>query len=174
MKILRCKICGDPYLGEDIPANCPFCGAQAKQMVLAYDWEEPVIKSFMETSKANLESALQLEIDDTKFYMCASEMTNNVEGKQMFAALSKIEREHASIISKILKVKKSTVTLDKLACYPTYQENLKESVNREEKAIKLYNKFFKMAKEPRIREIFKALVLIESDHLKLSEERIKK
>ncbi len=173
MKVYRCKICGDPYLGEDNPINCPFCGAPAEYMALAWDWEVPVVESLSETSKTSLESALQLEIDNTKFYMCASEMTDNIEGKQMFKALSNIEREHVSLICKILTVEKPTVTLDKLACYPSYRENLKESHNREEKAIELYKKFSKIAKEPRIREIFQALVLIERDHLKLSEERLK-
>lgn len=174
MKVFRCKICGDPYLGEEVPTNCPFCGAPAKYMILAKDWQEPVIEKLSEISKKNLQSALDLEIENTKFYICASEMTNDVEGKQMFKALSKVEREHASLICKILKIEKPTFTLDKLACYPSYQENLKESHTREDRAIKNYGKFFKEAKEPRIKEIFQALVLVESDHLKLSEERIKK
>ncbi len=172
MKVFRCKICGDPYLGEDVPTNCPFCGAPAKYMILAKDWEELVIESLSKVSKGNLQSALEIEIDNTRFYMCASEMTSDVEGKQMFRALAKVEREHASLISDILKKEKPKISLDKLACYPTYQENLKDSHDREERAIKLYGKFFKEAKEPRIQEIFQALVLVESDHLKLSEERM--
>ncbi len=77
------------------------------------------------------------------------------------------------MICKILKIEKPMIKLDKLACYPSYQENLKDSQNREQRAIKLYSQFFKEAKEPRIKEIFQALVLIESDHLKLAEVRIK-
>lgn len=173
MKVFRCKICGDPYLGEQIPTNCPFCGAPTKYMVLARDWKEPVLEMLSQVSKKNLQSALELEIENTKFYICASEMTKDLEGKQMFRALSKIEREHASMICKILKIEKPTITLDKLACYPSYQENLKDSYNREDRAIKAYGEFFKEAKEPRIMEIFQALVLIESDHLKMAEERLK-
>lgn len=173
MKVFRCKICGDPYLGEQIPTNCPFCGAPTKYMVLARNWKEPVIEMLSQVSKKNLQSALELEIENTKFYICASEMTKDLEGKQMFRALSKIEREHASMICKILKIEKPTITLDKLACYPSYQENLKDAYNREDRAIKAYSEFFKEAKEPRIKEIFQALVLIESDHLKMAEERLK-
>lgn len=173
MKVLRCKICGDPYLGEEIPSNCPFCGALAKYMIPASDWKDPVIDRLSPISRNNLQSALELEIENTKFYLCASEMTEDTEGKQMFRALFRIEREHASIICKILKIEKPSITLDKLACYPSYKENLKDSHNREDRAIKAYSQFFKEAKEPRIKEIFQALVLIESDHLKLSEERMK-
>ncbi|UCG69782.1 MAG: ferritin [Thermoplasmata archaeon] len=173
MKVLRCRICGDPYLGEEIPTNCPFCGAPAKYMIPASDWKDPEIDGLSQISRNNLQSALELEIENTKFYLCASEMTKNVEGKQMFKALFKIEREHASIICKILKKEKTSISLDKLACYPSYKDNLKDSHDREERAIKAYSQFFKEAKEPRIKEIFGALVLIETDHLKLSEERMK-
>lgn len=172
MKVFRCRICGDPYLGEDIPTNCPFCGAPAKYITLASYWEEPVIVDISEKSRENLVSALQLEVDNIRFYKCAAQMTDNREGRQMFKALAKIESEHASVICKLLQIDKPKVTLDKLACYPSYQENLKEAKVREERALKEYGRFFQESKEPRIKEIFQALVQIESDHLKLAQERI--
>ncbi|UCF08117.1 MAG: ferritin [Thermoplasmata archaeon] len=173
MKIFRCRICGDPYLGEEIPTNCPFCGAPSKYIIPAKDWVEPEIETLSEVSKKNLEAALQLEIENTSFYMCASQMTEKPEGKQLFRALSKIEREHAYLISEMLFKPKPVIELDKLACYPTYQENLKDAHHREERAIKLYGQFFKEAKEPHVQEVFGALTLIESDHLKLANERIR-
>ena len=27
VELWRCEICGDPYVGEAPPQNCPFCGA---------------------------------------------------------------------------------------------------------------------------------------------------
>lgn len=174
MKVYRCRICGDPYLGEDAPTNCPFCGAPTKYITLASYWEEPIVVDISEKSRENLLASLQLEVDNIRFYKCATEMTDNREGKQMFRALSKIESEHASMISKLLNIEKPSVTLDKIACYPSYQENLIDAQKREERAIKEYSKFFKESKEPRIREIFQALVQIESDHLRLAEERISK
>jgi len=27
VKLWRCVICGDPYVGANPPPNCPFCGA---------------------------------------------------------------------------------------------------------------------------------------------------
>jgi rubrerythrin len=174
MKVFRCRICGDPYLGEDTPSNCPFCGAPSKYIALASFWEEPIVFNMSEKSRGNLLGALQLEVDNIRFYKCAAEMTDNREGKQMFRALSKIESEHASLISNILNIERPTVTLDKIACYPSYQENLRDAQAREEKAIKEYSKYFQESKEPRIKEIFQALVQIESDHLELALDRIKK
>ncbi len=174
MKVFRCRICGDPYLGEEPPTNCPFCGAPTKYIVLASFWEEPIVTNISEKSRENLMSAMQLEVDNIRFYKCAAEMTDDREGRQMFRALSKIEGEHATLISKLLHIEKPTVSLDKIACYPSYQENLMDAKAREEKAIKEYSKFFQESKEPSIKEIFQALVQIESDHLTLNEERIKK
>lgn len=173
MKVFRCRICGDPYLGEEAPTHCPFCGAPVKYLILAKDWEDPQMVKLSDVSKRNLKASLELEIENASFYLCASEMTKDTEGKQLFRALSKVEREHASMICKILGVPKPKITLDKLACYPTYKENLKESHHREERAISSYSQFFKETKEPQIKEMFQALVLIESEHLKLAEERIK-
>jgi rubrerythrin len=173
MKVFRCKICGDPYLGGEPPTNCPFCGAPSRYIVLASLWDEPLIVEISESSRLNLLSALQLEIDNIRFYKCAAEMTEDREGKQMFRALSKIESEHASLIANLLNIEKPTVTLDKIACYPSYQENLIDAKSREERAIKEYGKFFNEAKEPRVKEIFQALVQIEGDHLSLANERLK-
>lgn len=172
MQVFRCKICGDPYLGEEIPTNCPFCGAPKDYMIFAKNWRDPEPEKLSNITKGNLQSALELEVENTKFYKCATEMTSNTEGKQMFRALSKIESEHASMICKILKMEKPTITLDKLACYPSYQDNLKDAQAREDRAIKAYSKFFKEAKEPHVKEMFKALVEIETEHLKMSQERI--
>lgn len=30
VKLWQCEICGDPYLGESPPKNCPFCGAHRR------------------------------------------------------------------------------------------------------------------------------------------------
>jgi len=30
VRLWRCEICGDPYIGDEAPANCPFCGAKKK------------------------------------------------------------------------------------------------------------------------------------------------
>ncbi|MRR13422.1 ferritin, partial [bacterium] len=32
LKMYRCRICGETYLGYEAPANCPFCGAHVEFM----------------------------------------------------------------------------------------------------------------------------------------------
>ena len=167
----RCLICGDPYVGEEPPANCPFCGAhrryitEAKKAVVNYDLQ------LNEVDKANVEHALEVEVSNASFYFCAAEKTDDAEGKLLFKALGKVEAEHASIWKKILKL--PAVPQKKEECMNANKENLQESNRRETRAIGFYRKASAEAANLRIKQIFTALVEVETDHLQLSEERLK-
>jgi rubredoxin len=39
VKVYRCRICGDPYLGTEPPTQCPFCGASQEFLIDAKDWD---------------------------------------------------------------------------------------------------------------------------------------
>jgi len=168
----RCLICGDAYVGDEPPANCPFCGAhrkyitEAKKAVVNYDLQ------LNEVDKANAEHALEVEVSNASFYFCAAEKTDDAEGKLLFKALAKVEAEHASIWKKILKL--SAILQKKEECMDANKENLQESNRRETRAIGFYRKAAAEATNPRIKQIFTALVEVETDHLQLSEERLKK
>ncbi|MEM2954977.1 MAG: ferritin family protein [Candidatus Nanoarchaeia archaeon] len=167
----RCEICGDPYIGEKPPANCPFCGAHQKYIKLAKVAKVTFDVKLNETDRKNVEYAFQIEISNSAFYFCAAEKTNDEEGKLLFKALGKVEAEHASIWKKILKL--DNIPKGNENCFVENKDNLEESHRRETRAIDFYKKAAKESKNPRIKQIFEALVEIESDHLKLSEERLK-
>jgi len=103
--------------------------------------------------------------------MCAAGQTDDLEGKILFKALGKIEAEHASIWRKILKLE--TVSPGNDACHTQNVANLQESHTRETRAIGFYRKAAAESDHPRLKTIFEALVAIETDHLHLSEERLK-
>ena len=169
VKVFRCRICGDPYIGNEAPTQCPFCGAPKRFFVEAKDWNPDEFNvDLSEVSKKNLEAALQLELDNASFYDCAKNMadkTGDHYGLAKFKALMKVEREHASAISKFLKI--SSPKLGKQACNADSKANSKEGYHREDRAIKAYSKFRDEAVEPRLKEFFGALVEIETDHLEL-------
>ena len=171
VKLWRCIICGDPYVGSAPPQNCPFCGAhqpfikEAKDAVVSFD------VTLSEKDKANAQYALGVEVSNSSFYFCAAEKTDNSEGKLLFKALGKIEAEHAAIWRKILKL--ATVPSMSEVCHTENVENLKESHARETRAIAFYKKEAGESESPRIKQIFEALVEIETDHLHLSEQRLK-
>ena len=167
----RCIICGDAYIGANPPSSCPFCGAhtgfiiEAKNAVVNFD------VPLSDRDRANVEHALQVEISNATFYRCAADKTDHSEGKILFKALGKIEAEHAAIWRKILKL--DTVPPGSETCHSENVENLKESHEREARAIAFYGKSAAESDHPRIKQLFEALVEIETDHLQLSEERLK-
>lgn len=172
IKLFRCRICGDPYIGEKPPTRCPFCGAHKKLIVEAKDFSETFDVELNEKDKANVEKALELEISNASFYFCATEKTDDSEGKQLFKALGKVEAEHATIWRKILKLEKIDIPKSD-ACSTVNKDNLNESHQRETGAIKFYRKAAKIAEDQRVKQIFEALIKVEKDHLKLSGERLK-
>lgn len=175
IKVFRCRICGDPYIGTEIPTRCPFCGAKQRYFVEANVWNEDEFNvELSDVSHKNLEAALQLELDNAAFYDCAKNAAKKAGDEYSFAefnALMKVEREHASAISKFLKI--SRPELEKKACSANSQVNTKEGWERENRAIKAYSEFRDNATESRMKEFFSVLVEIETDHLDLHAENLR-
>lgn len=171
VKLWRCEICGDPYIGESPPDNCPFCGAhkiyikEAKEAKVNFDVE------LNEKDKANAGRALQVEVSNAAFYFCAAKKTDDAEGKLLFKALGKVEAEHASVWRKILKL--GSVPEGNDTCHTGNRENLGESHARETRAIEFYRRAAEESGNERVKQIFESFVEVETDHLNLSEERLK-
>ncbi|PIN86978.1 ferritin [Candidatus Woesearchaeota archaeon CG10_big_fil_rev_8_21_14_0_10_44_13] len=170
IKLWRCFICGDPYIGDEPPANCPFCGAHKKYILEAKKAKVSFDVKLNAKDKANAEHALEVEVSNAAFYFCAAKTTDDEEGKLLFKALGKVEAEHASIWKKILKL--DAVPQGNESCHTRNKENLEDSHARETKAIGFYSKAAKEAENARIKQIFTALVEVETDHLELSEQRL--
>ena len=106
------------------------------------------------------------------FYKCASKKTPELDGQKIFKILAKVEGEHAAVWKKILKLDKVEFPkYDK--CAAEYNSNLEESHSREDRAIKFYSQAAAEAQNSRVKEIFEAFVEVETDHLHLSEARLK-
>ena len=171
IKVYRCRLCGEVYIGSEKPRSCPFCGAHEKYFVPANQWKFISSPTLSEATKDYLRKALDLEIDNTNFYKAVSEITKSVFVSSMFKGLSKVEREHASTICKHLKIEKpdSTVGLDKAV--DSDEENIKESNRREKRAVKFYGGALKGSPEKEIKDFFSALMQIESDHIILTDQK---
>ena len=174
VKVFRCRICGDPYIGTEAPMQCPFCGAQQQYFVEAKDWNPDEFSvTLSDVARKDLRAALKLELDNAAFYGCAknaAEKASDEYGFAKFKALMKVELEHASAILKFLRI--SRPELKKLICSANSQANTKEGWERENRAIKAYAKFRDEAMESRLKEFFGALVEIETDHLDLHAENL--
>ncbi len=165
MKIFVCDICGEVYLGKEIPGSCPFCGVSNKYLRLGHIWEDKNNIELTEISRKNLEAALRLEISNTAFYKCLADKLENTEVSKMFKGLFKVEREHASIFKKILKLDKDPVIEE--VCINDPIKGIEESSEREDSAIKFYAKALAEATEPRVKEVIEAIMNTEKQHLEL-------
>jgi rubrerythrin len=171
MNVYRCRVCGEVYIGQVKPKSCPFCGAHEDYFIPAKEWKLLKAGDLSDITRENLKKALDLEIDNTNFYKAASEKSKDTYVSSMFKGLSKVEREHASTICKHLGIEKpdSTVGLDKAV--DSDQENIEEANRRERRAVKFYGQASSQASEPDIKEFFKAVMQIESDHINLTEQK---
>jgi len=172
VKLWRCLICGDPYIGTSPPSNCPFCGAPVEYIVEAKDAEVNFDVALNATDLKNAEKALEVEVSNAQFYYCAAVKTDDDEGMQLFKALGKVEEEHASVWKKILKLDKVEIP-ESDECSTLNIDNLKESHARETRAINFYKEAAEESTNTRVKEIFEAFVKVETDHLELSQERLK-
>lgn len=170
IKLWRCEICGDPYLGGSPPDNCPFCGAEKKYIKEAKDAEVVFEMELSDKDRENVEHALAVELSNSAFYRCAARETDDPEGRLLFKALGKVEAEHASIWRKVLGL--DSVPSKEETCHGSNAGNLKESHEREERAVEFYKKAASEAGNERLRVLFEAVVEIESDHIGLSDERL--
>lgn len=172
MKLFRCQICGDPYLGSEPPSFCPFCGAPRKHMVPAEEYvDRNTVPNLSQLSRENLEKALDLEVRNASFYYCAANCASDPVSQAMFKALARTEAEHASLLCKILKVPKPEIKPDEKACLKDPKANFGAAHGREENAVAFYSQAAKEATEDRVKEVFAALTEVETYHIALSAAR---
>ncbi len=169
IKVYRCRVCGEVYIGEEKPKICPFCGAHQTYFVLAKEWKLLRSDSLSDVSKDNLKKALDLEINNTNFYKSISEKSKDIYVSSMFKGLSKVEREHASAICKHLKIQKPDSNVGSDKAVDSDQENIKEANRREKSAVKLYGEARSEVPEKEIKDFFNALIQIETDHIVLTD-----
>ncbi len=170
VNLFRCEICGDPYIGDEAPENCPFCGAKKEFIKVTKEADVNFDVELGEKDLENVKRALDVEVSNASFYLCAAKKTDDEEGKLLFKALGKVEAEHASVWRKILKL--DTVPEKSEECFSGNADNLNESHKREDRAIEFYKKAAEESENERVKQIFKAFIDVETDHLKLSEERL--
>lgn len=169
MKVYRCRVCGEVYIGQEKPKTCPFCGAHVTYFVLASQWELIKTDNLSDITRENLKKALDLEINNTNFYKAASDKSRDIYISSMFKGLSKVEREHASSICKHLKIDKPDSNIGYDKAVDSDEENVKEANRRERNAVAFYTNAMQEATEEEIKDFFKALSEIEADHIILTD-----
>jgi rubrerythrin len=169
MNVYKCKICGDPYVGNTKPSNCPYCGAPARFTILAENWVDRTPPQLSEASRINLEESLKMELDNVRFYRCAMNSAEDSLAQAMFEALSRIEAVHACSACRLLDRPEEHVGDDPETCSATSpREHLEEGLRREQEAVRFYRSAAESAVEDQVEEFFGALAEVEEDHISLS------
>lgn len=167
MKTYICEICGDAYLGDEKPHQCPFCGS-GKDYIKEGGEARPIINETVEISeksRENLMKTLRLEMNAVASYKCMAGKTDKYEIKAMYKRLAKVEAEHAEIVTKLLKIDLPE-SADK-TCADSDKDNFDETIKLEDNASKLYAIFGQEAQEAEIKKFFEALTVVEAEHLDL-------
>lgn len=168
MKIFVCRICGEVYVGRELPHSCPFCGVSNKNLRLSHVWtDENEGVELSELSRKNLETSLEIELSNVAFYKSAYEMLkkDHLSIALMFKGLFKVEREHASVFKKLLRKDTTDDAADEAFADPL--KCIEGSSLREARAVGLYEKFRDEAVEKRVKEVFDEISRVETDHLEL-------
>ena len=167
-RLWRCRICSQAYIGDERPGVCPFCGAHSQYIIPSENWKPEGGIALSPVSRKNVEAALELEKSNTAFYLCVSRSSKDPFIQGMFRALARVESEHVGIFTRILN-SPGKASPDQ-PCTSADKRSVQESLDREIRAVASYGKFVGETKEPRLKELFEALVEIEGDHIALDRE----
>ena len=166
MKMYRCRICGETYLGYEAPSQCPFCGAHARLMVEPRDYPAGIDDiQPTEVERADIEAAIQVERSNTRFYLGMAQRHDNDTLRSAYKRLSRIESEHCSLFCKLVGMPKPDDLAVPAETSGDWRTDIAESLEREKRASALYAEFLGRATSPRVREVFDAVAAVERDHI---------
>lgn len=170
MKMYRCRVCGETYLGYAAPANCPFCGAHEEFMIMPEEYPADVNDiQLTETERADLEMSIEIERANTRFYLGMAERKDNDTLRSAYKRLAKVEAEHCSVFCKLAKVSKPADLMTPGETTGSWATDIEESLKRENRATALYAEFATRATSERLKEVWDAVSAVEADHIELDD-----
>ena len=174
LKIYRCRICGEVYLGYAAPENCPFCGVKTEFLEAPEEYAAGINDvTLTETERADLETSIEIERSNTRFYLGMTGRDDNDTLRATYKRLAKVEAEHCSVFCKLAKVHKPTDLLTPGDTTGAWKTDIEESLKRENRATALYAEFALRATSPRLREVWRAISEVEADHITLDDLALK-
>ena len=192
---MKCLICGMKINSNNFDVNneglpeengrecikyCPFCGVNDKYLTDGVHSEgetyseSGMYKVHVEDLDKNtlmiLDHAMKLEVFNSEFYKAAVKLAHSHEVKEIFAALSKIEKMHAIVHQKLGGFKE----LPKLVDIDYSKHNSDKSLmelaeGREVHAVKFYEKYTKEINNSIVKEVLLALAEVERDHIQIAK-----
>ena len=174
LKMYRCRICGETYLGYEPAENCPFCGAHVEFLQMPEEYATDINDiQITETERGDLDSSIELERANTRFYLGMAERKDNDTLRSTYKRLAQIEAEHCSVFCKLAKVDKPADLTTPGETTGAWATDIAESLARENRATALYAAFAERATNARLKEVWAAVSDVEADHITLDELAMK-
>jgi rubrerythrin len=171
MKMYRCRICGESYLGTESPSHCPFCGAHREHMIGSEEYPADINDiQLTEIERSDVESAIELERSNARFYFGMATHKDDPVLSSAYKRLAKIEAEHCELFCKLARVDEPEDLTTPMDVADDWCANIEESLAREQRAKRLYAEFAARATSERIREVFVAVSDVEADHIEFDHE----
>lgn len=170
LRIYRCRICGEVYLGYEAPENCPFCGAHVEFLEAPEKYSADINDlQLTETERVDLESSIELETSNCRFYLGMAQRKDNDTLRATYKRLAKVEAEHCELFCDLLKVDEPADLMTPGETTGSWESDIEESLRRENRASELYKTFAGRATNERLKEVWNAVSEVETDHITLDE-----
>ncbi len=168
MKMIRCRVCGETYLGNETPSQCPFCGAHRAYLAEpgGFDPAENEVQ-LTEVEREDLEAAVELERSNARFYRAMAGLGGDHTLSSAYKRLATIEAEHCSLFCKLLKEPKPEDLMQPGEAPEDWCAGIGASLEREKRASAFYADASARATNERVREVFAAVAEVELDHIAL-------
>lgn len=168
MYIFRCLICGDTFVTREKPTNCPYCGSDQEYIVLTVDYPEGLNDvELTDQEHADILRSASLEWTNAQFYSDLGKIAEPSSLSSMYRHLAKIEREHLSVFSKLLKTPVDDLPFERevITLKETWAENIASSSNQEVEARDFYAEAAARATTPRVKQVLTAISQVEDTHI---------
>ncbi len=172
MKMYRCRICGETYLGSEVPSHCPFCGAHAEHLVPSAEYPPDINEvRLTEVERRDIEAAIELERSNARFYFGMAQHKDDPVLSSAYKRLGKVEAEHCELFCKLVDVDEPADLNDPMDDVTAdWCANIEDSIAREQRASRFYAEVVERATSERIKEVFAAVSDVEADHIVLDQE----
>ncbi|MDP2400528.1 MAG: hypothetical protein Q8M66_00980 [Actinomycetota bacterium] len=135
MKMYRCRICGETYLGSEVPSHCPFCGAHSEHIVDTTEYPEDInTVDITEIERNDLIRAIDLELGNTRFYLAMGKSKDDHRLASAYKRLAKVEAEHCELFCKLAGVEEPADLMTPGEAADDWCANIDASVKREQPA----------------------------------------
>lgn len=162
-----CNICGEPYVGENPPDDCPFCDAPKNFITAMDEFETLWSGELTEQEKEDIRETLELEVNATAYYRDVSEANEKYSKfNRLFKQLARVEEEHAEVACKMLGVEMPKIEGEESK--GSIKEDLERTRELEEHATEKYRKFFERSENSKVKNFFLALIHAEEGHEELA------